>query len=138
MRKASKIIYLVGGILSIVAAVGFLITALIFVILPNTDAFVEAYNRGVADGTISANVTLAEFQGVFAAISVPFFFWMAAAIINSVFSFIASKKDRPSTSLAVLNIVFGVISCVEVNIVASVFAFIANGQEDRRVAQEDK
>ena len=138
MRKASKIIYLVGGILSIVAAVGFLITALIFVILPNTEAFVEAYNRGIADGTISGNVTLAEFQGVFAAISVPFFFWMAAAAINSVFSFIAFKKDRPSTSLAVLNIVFGVLSCVEVNIVASVFAFIANGQEDRRVVKEDK
>lgn len=75
MRKASKIIYLVGGIVSIVAAVGYLISALVFIIIPNMQTFIDGYNQGIADGTISSNISLAELQGVIASVSIPFFFF---------------------------------------------------------------
>ena len=45
--------------------------------------------------------------------------------------------EKPSKALNVLNIVFGALS-VEINLVGAIVALIANGQEDRRAALEQK
>ena len=144
MRKASKIIYLVAAILSIVAAVSWLIFGIIMVVIPNTDAFVEgfkeAWDQGKHQG-VTFEDALAAAQGIMIACGVGFFITTCCSGVNSFFAFKAynaSKNGKPSKALNVLNIVFGVLSGVEVNIAAAIFAFIADGQEGRRAALEQK
>ena len=139
MRKASKIIFLVAGIVSIVIAVNLLITGLIFVILPNTEAFKQVVQDFIdqAKEPVPADFEKV-LKGLFIGLGVCFFCFMVFAGINSFLSFKAFREEKPAKPLCVLNIVFGVVSLCEINIVAAIFAFIANGQESRRAQLEEK
>ena len=135
MRKASKIIYLVAGIVSIVAAVAYLVWGIVLVVLPNTDGFHE-----IAQEIIKQNPDIPDFtedivKGIFIACGVCCLIACACAGVNSFLGFKAHKEDHPTRALQVLNIVFGVLSGVEVNIAGSIFSFIADGQESRRAIE---
>ena len=138
MRKASKIIFLVAGILSIVCAVGYLVTGLVYVILPNTDVWAEVCNEIMKDNPSLKPADMEAIKTIVVTCGVLFLISVAFAGVNSFFSFKAWKQEKPSKALNVLNIVFGVLSGVIVNIVAAIFAFVANGQEERRAAIEKK
>ena len=132
MRKASKILFLVGAIVSIVAGVVCLITGLILVILPNTEAFMEAMIREkVTQDDIEVVRLALVLYGTMCLIGVPF------CGVNSFFGFKAFRAEKPCTSLNVLNIVFGALT-IYVNMVGAIFALIANGQEERRAEAAKK
>lgn len=141
MRKASRIIYLVAAILSIFVALGLLISGIVLVVVPNTevfiDAFLNSYDPEGASGVTPADA-LEAVQAVMIACGVECFIFGACAGVNSFLAFKAHHDPKPSKALNVLNIVFGVLGCVEVNIVAAIFAFVADGQEDRRAVEEKK
>ena len=141
MRKASKIIYLVAAILSIVLAVNYLIAGIVLVVVPNTqvfiDAFIENYAPEAAEKMPVADA-LAAVQAIMITYGVGFIITACCAGVNSFFAFKAHGQEKPSKSLNVLNIVFGVLGGVLVNVVAAIFAFVANGQEERRAAVEKK
>ena len=143
MRKASKIIYLVAGILSVVGAVFALGFGLFFVLSPYSEAFIESAKEAykTSTTTLSFDEFLVTLQATMVTSGVfCFIFGVACGGVNSFLSFkayAASKNGKPSKTLNVLNIVFGVLSCVEVNIAAAIFAFVANGQEERRAAVND-
>ena len=146
MRKASKVLYLVAAILSIVVAVELLISGIILVVVPNTDAFREAFNEAWArkvtpDVTITLEQAFEAAKAGMIAGGIVCFVWTGFSAINSVFAFRAfnaTKNGKPSKALNVINIVFGALSCVVVNVVAAIFAFVANGQEERRQALKEK
>ena len=132
MRKASKILFLVGAIVAIVAAVTLLVTGLILIIIPNTDAFVDVVGKQATPEELQAAQAALIICGSFCLAGIPF------CALDSFFGFKAFKSEKPSVTLNVLNIVFGVLS-VYVNIVAGIFALVADGQEQRRAqAAEQK
>ena len=131
MRKASKILFLVGAIVAIVAAVTCLVTGLVLVIIPNTDAFYEIAIKDNTPEQVQAAQAALVICGSVTLFGIPF------CVADSVFGFKAFKQERPSVTLNVLNIVFGALS-VYVNIVGGIFALIADGQEDRRAKAEEK
>ena len=132
MRKASKILFLVGAIVSIVAGVVCLITGLVLVILPNTQEFIDAMVReGVTQDDIEVARLALVLYGTMLLVGVPF------CGVNSFFGFRAFRQEKPCTALNVLNIVFGALT-IYVNMVGAIFALIANGQEERRAAAGEK
>lgn len=139
MRKASRIIYLVAAILSIFVAVSALIFGIVLIVIANNEAFISAFIDGYnANPTEGVDVLDAlEFTqlvmicwGVLCLISA------CCAGVNSFLGFRAHHEAKPSKALNVLNIVFGVLSCVEVNIVAAIFAFIADHQEENKAIEQ--
>ena len=144
MRKASKILFLVAAILSIAVAVTWLISGIVMVVIPNTaafaDGFAEAWNQSKHQG-VTYDEAFAAAKATFIFLGVVFFIATCCAAVNSFFSFKAfnaSKNGKPVKALNILNIVFGVLSGVEVNIVGAIFAFVADGQEERRAAISQK
>lgn len=132
MRKASKILFLVGAIVAIVAAVTCLVTGLVLIIIPNTDAFYEIAIKDNTPEQVQAAQAALIFCGAMFLFGIPF------CALDSFFGFKAFKSEKPSVTLNVLNIVFGALS-VYVNIVAGIFALVADGQEKRRAeAAEQK
>ena len=125
MKKASHILLKVAGILSIVAAVGFVITGIVFFVLtipPITDAIREeaaakASAQVTPDEIVAAYVATMVFTGVM------FIIWGALSVVNSIVSFKCSK--HPTKVGHILNIVFGAISCMEVNLVGGILGLIA-------------
>ena len=137
MRKASRIIYLVAAIVSIVVAVGFLVAGIIMIVVPNTNVFVEAFLEAYAknpEHDLPADQALTAVQAVMITYGVTFVVTACCGGVNSFFAFKAHGAEKPSKALNVLNIVFGVLSSVFINVVAAIFAFVANGQEERRAA----
>lgn len=139
MRKASRIIYLVAAILSIFAGVGALCAGLLLVIIPNTEsfisAFIEGYNANPTEGVdvldaLEFTQFMMIYSGVLCLISA------CCAGVNSFLGFRAHHEAKPSKALNVLNIIFAVLSCVEVNIVAAIFAFIADHQEENKAIEQ--
>lgn len=138
MRKASKIIYLVAAILSIVAAVCYLICGIVMLVLPNIPEIIEAIEQEIAKNPELPADALEIFKAFFVFYGVCAIITAICAGVNSFFAFKAHGQEKPSKSLNVLNIVFGVLGGVLVNVVAAIFAFVANGQEERRAAVEKK
>ena len=138
MRKASKIIFLVAAIVSIVCAVCYLIAGLLLVIIPNTQAWTDVANEVIKQNPQIKASDIDALKVVFIVYGVCFLIEVPLAGVNSFFSFKARKEEKPSKALNVLNIVFGVLSGVIINIVAAIFAFVANGIEERRAQVEKK
>ena len=137
MRKASRILFLVAGILSIVAAVTLLIIGIVCAVM-GSPAMVDAIREGIKNGSIvvkgsSSDIELAIqiYQSTMLSTAVTMFVFMAFNIVNIVFSFIARKKQ--SKGVLILNIVFGALSCVEVNLVGGILGLIANARQPKEV-----
>ena len=127
MRNASKVLFLVGAILSIVSAVVCLVTGIVLLVIPNSQSFIDAIYSDMSAEEAKLLQACLVASGVMTLIGIPF------CAANSFFGFKAFREQKPSTVICVLNIVFGALSCL-VNVVAGIFALVANGQEERREA----
>ena len=141
MRKASRIIYLVAAILSIFAALGYIGWGVFCIVGANTEVFIEGviegYNKNPAPG-VDALEFLAAAQALVIYCGVCLLISAACAGVNSFLAFKAHHEAKPSKALNVLNIVFSVLGGVFVNVVAAIFAFIADHQEAYRAIEEKK
>ena len=134
MRRASSILMRIGGILSIVFASLFLVSSFAFLIwaLPAFhDAIVKAINEGAIHSSYqgSPDQVASLIQGLFVSIGISFIVMAAFNVANSVFALRGRKL--PSRKISILNIVFGILSGVEVNAVGGIFGLIAEGIEER-------
>ena len=128
MRRARDILFLVGGIVSLVTAVTFVGLGVMFEYF-STENYKAAIEEGLANGTIHTSMyrgtpkEVAEYlQLLFKILGILFFVVAAFALVNSLLSFVARTKE--SKGLYIANCVFGVLSCVEFNLVGAVFGFI--------------
>ena len=119
MRKASKVLFRISGILSIVFAVSMLISCVIFFVLSAPFA-----KDALADMVKGTKMTVEQLQSVFQTLGITFIFCGLACIANAIICFNAARKD--SIGLYIVSIVFGAISGVELNILASIFGLIGH------------
>ena len=129
MEKAKRILFTVAGILSIVAIVAWAIAALsMFVIAGNLELL-----QKMADSS-SEEITIEFFQIYFGVLGGLFVVFAIMAVVNTIFCF--KGKNSDSKGIMILNIVFGVLSCVEVNIAAGVIGLIARNRKPKAQVEE--
>ena len=134
MRKASQILYLVGAILAIVCAVSFLVVGGVYLGLGiaglvNTDAILDYIRQKdpqslVTNTDVIAACTILLVFGIFFLVEIPF------CVVASILGFKARKTG--TKVLAILNIVFGVLSSTTPLVVGGIFNLIANKKEERK------
>ena len=143
MRRASEILFLIGMILSIVVAVCWFICGISAIVVGSVPAIKEALIQALNElkeqagsSAASANVeTLASLiQGGIIGSGVAFLFLGGFSVANAVFS-AKAKAGKPTRTIAILNIVFGILSDVIVNVVGAVLSLIQDGRDERRKAK---
>ena len=139
MRKVSKILFLVGGIMSFVFIGIFVLLGLGFIILGAIGH--EYIVQMIQDGTITVTSDIPDATpemlasivvATFIATGVMLVLFAIPAIFSGIFAFKAKNEDMPSTKLLILNIIFGAISGAEVNMVGAILGLIANKRERNR------
>lgn len=137
MRVASRVLLLVGAIVSIVCALTFLILGIVFSVVGS--APVEEIAKGIQEGTIttSATGTIQEqaeaVKLIFSVLGIVFIVFTVCCIPNTVLGFMGMKKR--SNAFYVWNIVLGALSGTIITILGGIFGIIANGQEDKLIAE---
>ncbi len=127
LRIASNICILIGLIVSIIVAACCFISAIPFIIF-GTPACTDIIRQGVEEGIIHTGAdlpveeTVAVVQGVFLGIGITEIVAAIFATLNAVFSGIAHKQT--SKTNYILNIVFGILSCVVINMIGAVLGLI--------------
>ena len=108
MKKASKILFLIGGILAILAIVTYLLFAigtfvcggLAVAIAEGANPgqeIVDAFNKACAE----AHVTLKELAAAFMTMGIVFAVLFVFSIASTVLSFIDKAKDNPGLGLLI-------------------------------------
>lgn len=134
LRKISKILYLVGGIVSFVVAGLLLFSGITTIVLGSVPMFRDYLADGIANGTITSTIQgtpteIATYiQISVLATGIICLIIVLLSVANGILSLMARKT--PTKYLAILNIVFGVLSDIGINIAASVLALIANKKEE--------
>ena len=118
MEKAKKILFTVSGILSIIGIVVWLILGIVFIVLAGNVDFVD-------DATATAEEAEA-FKAMFMVCGVMFIIFAIMSVVNTILCF--KGKNSNAKGLMILNIVFGVISGIEINILAAIFGLIVGSR----------
>ena len=129
MRKTSKVLCLVGGIVSCVTAFACLGVGIFLIVLPNTPLFDEIIQDII---TKEGQLPMSEesFKAMFVTVGIFTILYVFICTANAVFAFIVSGKEKPSTALLVINIVFGALS-VYVNLAGGIVGLVANNREEQ-------
>lgn len=126
MRKTANTLILVGAILSIVLAVSFLITAIVFFAISSDAVIDEMLKTATYEGTEEeAKIVL---KTTFITLGVVFSFISTFGVINAIVAFVGRKKE--SRAAYILNIVFGLLSGVEINAAGGVVGTIYATKRD--------
>ena len=135
MKRVANILLLVGGIIGIVLAVTYFVTAIVYFIL-SSPVFAETLIEGLRNGTITTDFKggdLAEavvyVQAAFATVAIVFISLVPFTVASAIICFVGRKKQ--SMPLYIANIVFGVLGSTIVNTVAGVLGVIATAKERR-------
>ena len=139
MKKASKILYLVGAILSILGAVSLLFWGVASLVLGSIGAsydpadIVNYINANYPEmaGTITVEAITA-FMASAIAYGVTCIIFACFCVAGAVFAFKARKEEVPSRLVAIFNIVFGALGCGLPSVVAGIFSLIVRGQEEKK------
>ena len=132
MKKAAKILFIISSVLSYIYAVLFLATVVVLIVF-GTPACTQILVDGLKNGTIHSSIqgtpeqVAGIIQGIFmitGCCSIPFVIF---AFISGIVSTLGAKKD--TSTIYILNIVFGVLSGVILNTVAGVLGLLAPKNE---------
>ncbi len=132
MKKASKILLIINGVLAILAAIGFLVTGVIFMYGATPEAR-EMILKLIDEGAITTSTTmtreeLATFvQAMSSSLGIGFVISAVLNIPNAVLSFIAAGKEKKP--LYIIVIVLSVLSSTLVGILGGIFGLISSSKE---------
>ena len=132
MKKASKILLIINGVLAILAAIGFLVTGIIFMYGATPEAR-EMILKLIDEGAITTSTTmtreeLATFvQTMSSSLGIGFVISAVLNIPNAVLSFIAAGKEKKP--LYIIVIVLSVLSSTLVGILGGIFGLISSSKE---------
>ena len=118
MEKAKRILFTVSGILSIIGIVMWLILGIVFIVLAGNVEFID-------DATATPEEAEA-FKLMFTTCGGMFIFFAIMSVVNTILCFKA--KNSNAKGLMILNIVFGAISGIEINILAAIFGLIVGSK----------
>ena len=127
MKKVANILFLVGGIYSIVSVLSLAITGTFFLVFSGA-SFTATIIQGLNDGTINSSFTgtpeqiAASIQLMFMIMGICFVVVASLGVVNGILAIKARNTDKKELFIA--NIVFAFLSGVEINLVASIFALI--------------
>ena len=132
MKKASKILLIINGVLAILAAIGFLVTGVIFMYGATPEAR-EMILKLIDEGAITTSTTmtreeLATFvQTMSSSLGIGFVISAVLNIPNAVLSLIAAGKEKKP--LYIIVIVLSVLSSTLVGILGGIFGLISSSKE---------
>ena len=131
MKKASDILLLISGVISIVWGIGYLIAAIVMFVFtsPQMTQFII---NGLNDGTIRSTLpgtpeeVAAAIQLVFLVIGIVMVVALAFSVTCAVFSF--TTKNSRSTIGYVLVLVFGLLSGTFVGTVGGILGLVSQDE----------
>lgn len=132
MKKASDILLLIAGIVSIMAGIFYLVLMIVFFVLGSVDTSTIA--QYIREGKINSSVNgTAEEQAevikiLFVVLAIVFLFLTVFTVVNAVISFVG--KARGTKGLYIANIVFGILSSVVLNLVGGILGVVAVSQDN--------
>ena len=118
MEKAKRILFTVSGILSIVGIVLWLVLGIVFIAVANNADTVE----NMADSADDIEAVKAMFM----ACGIMFIFFAIMSIVNAILCF--KGRNTNAKGVMIINIVFGAISGIEINILAAIFGLIVGSR----------
>ena len=127
MKKASDICLIIGGVLAILNAIGFIAAGIVMFVFSGP-AFKQMIIDGLNNHTIKSDIPgtpeeiATAIQIIFLTLGCVFLPLAAFAILSAVFSFLGVSKR--TNVFYVLNIVFGVIGASIVNTVGGVIGLL--------------
>jgi sulfite exporter TauE/SafE len=131
MANAKRVLFLVSGILSIIGIVSYIIIGCVMFGLAGNEAFISEF----ADS--SSGVTPEEAKEIarvlFMGLGIMFIFFGIMCIINAILCF--KGRNSNSKNIMILNIVFGVLSCIELNILAAIFGIVVGSKKPKQVEE---
>ena len=136
MKKASKILYLVGGIVAIVWSALFLIVGVLFIVLGSVGVGnIDAIMQYIAEQSpeFASKITPEMLEAVLGAsigFGVAMLVEVAINIVGALFAFRANKEDQ--RWLAIVNIVFGLLGVTIAPAVGGIFQLITEGKEEKK------
>lgn len=132
MKKASDICLIIGGVLAILCAIGFLVSGIIMLVFASPQ-FKEMIIKGLEEGTIHTTLpgtpeqVATIVQQAFLIAGACFLPGVVLAILSAVFSFMGPK--RHTNTIYILNIVFGVLGGSVVNTIGGIIGLIVPENE---------
>ena len=130
MKKAANILFLIGMILSILSAIGCFISGIICLVANGIPDLKEQLVQVLEQNHIPQAQLIAEWaKRSLIASAIGSFFSCGFAIANSIISW---KGRKGNTTIYVLNIVFGILSGVIVNVVGGILALVADGKSKEK------
>lgn len=135
MKKASKILFLIGGIVTILAAIAFLVIGLVALVAgglasqPDAPEWVtKLINQIIAD---NPGFDFKKAIDLVLAVGYVFVVLFALAVASVVLSFICSSKEYRPLPLLIVATAFAVVGGSPLSILGGIFGFINWGQERR-------
>ena len=119
MEKAKNVLFKVAMIVSIVLFAIWLITGIAMLFI--------GYSASMADGDPNQRMAMQIIFYVYGGI---FIFFSINCFIN--FFICMDARNNESKGLYVASIIFGALSMIEINIIASIFGFIVMNRKQRR------
>lgn len=121
MEKAKRILFTISGVLSIVGIVLWLILGIVFMVCANSTEVIEK----AADGE-----DVEVIKAMFTTVGVMFIFFAIMSIVNSILCF--KGRNSNSKGIMIINIVFGALSGIEINILAAIFGLIVGSRSSNQ------
>ena len=130
LKKISKILLIISGVIGIVSAASLLTLGIVFIVLGTSEAFKSVLASAIENGTITVNAPAhltdsekAGFcQNAFLILSLVLFIITLFTALSVLFSFLSAYKG--TTALLIINIIFGVLSDNILTIAGSVCGIV--------------
>ncbi len=123
MSTARKVLMIIAFIASLLALLTFGICAIAFFVATNNEELLEK----LMDGLNKTSYTIEEAKNYMLALGIAFSIFTLFELLNACLSIKAVKSSR--AGLMILNIVFGFLSGIYINILGGIFGLV-DGKKD--------
>lgn len=128
MKTANYVLHLLGGIFSVLSAIGCVVGGILLIVLKDVPAFTDVMIEHL-QGEYEIVVELL-LKGGFVAAGVALLVISLFTIANAVLSFLA--MTRVNKNLYITNIIFGVLSTIWLNVAGSIVGLISLNNESKK------
>lgn len=128
MKTANYVLHLLGGIFSVLSAIGCVVGGILLIVLKDVPGFTEVMLEQLKGEYEIVDELL--LKGGFIAAGVALLVISLFTAANAVLSFLA--MTRVNKNLYITNIIFGVLSTIWLNVAGSIVGLIALNNESKK------